>query len=183
MGRWNPSFVAISLPLPTCLGGTEFLELHSHDLETTSLFRTYEALCLIYVHALLPTLFSLSPRILWDVLSHQQGNVWTVKTPATLNGWMKVYHMLIFFVDLTKRPMTDHMRDYSAMLVRNPLLSRSLLIIATGGEGCLMGYLIPLLKSVTIFVCCRRRFTAEKMCTEQHCLLAVFVTPTFWLPT
>lgn len=122
MGRWNPSFVAISLPLPTCLGGTEFLELHSHDLETTSLFRTYEALCLIYVHALLPTLFYLSPRILWDVLSHQQGNVWTVKTSATLNGWMKVYHMLIFFVDLTKRPMTDHMGDYSAMLVRNPLL-------------------------------------------------------------
>lgn len=41
-------------------------------------------------------------------------------------------------------------------------------LFAVGGEGCLIAYQIPLLKSAAILVCCGLRFTAEKMFPQSY---------------
>lgn len=58
------------------------------------------------------------PKFCGHVLFHQ--DTWTVKTAATLNSKRK--STTFFFMDLTKIPMVNHIRDYSARWVRNPLL-------------------------------------------------------------
>lgn len=98
-------------------------------------------------------------------------NFWTVRTPGTLNGWMKVYHMLIAFIGLIER----HTIDHSSLLVRNPLLKVwPPLLFAYRSWGWRLFHWVSdsFAPNCHPFLLWTEAQCTKDVCTELHCLLA-----------